>query len=604
MQKLLTQNQRSITFSSDKKIISLSDRVSLGLAVVLFGLISSIFVYFYVSDEHFIYYWDYVGYWAQTRQIIHDTLQDHNFKAFVKFVFLSIRHSDYNLLPVVPVAILSWLLGSTSRVTYILITSLLYSTSVVYLFSLLIKHFQSEYLSISTSNNRRWLPIGILTIALLPLFWAPILRGMPDVGGLGFIFGVYLLYFKKNQKNILAGAVSTGILLAILYLFRRWYLFWIISFFIAVTIDGLIASLSQKENRFHNLKAKAKYLAACLLMFSLLIFCIATPLVLKVLSTNYGDIYSAYKVGESQVSIAIDLFKDLGWIFDSISICAFCSVLFSPITRRIGLFFLIQEIFIISYFSSIQYFDIHHKYLVISGILPVIGIFILQLSQLPSRTKATVGLLTFVIIGAAQMFLSFDRQFSHMAEKISPFLSHQSLGANATGDSPFYNLQRSDLPEFLRLLATIDRETANPKDSFYVLASSRFLNSALFQNADSSLHITFKSKSKLIETSNVDKRDGFPYAALSKATLIVVGIPIQYHLRPDDQTIIGYPVNEFIQGKGIAKAFIKLNYAFHLDSGVTVYLYKKSRPIQPKDFEQIKERLRARYPNCDKYHLC
>ena len=95
---------------------------------------------------------------------------------------------------------------------------------------------------------------------------------------------------------------------------------------------------------------------------------------------------------------------------------------------------------------------------------------------------------------------------------------------------------------------------------------SVILNSAILQNA-----CKFDPKRRLfcdriLQTNDVDKRDGFPRQFLD-ATYLVVASPTQYHLRADDQRVIGVLVREVMAGHGIGASFQCLPGEFKLDSG-------------------------------------
>src|SRR5262245_38826641 len=75
----------------------------------------------------------------------------------------------------------------------------------------------------------------------------------------------------------------------------------------------------------------------------------------------------------------------------------------------------------------------------------------------------------------------------------------------------------------------------------------------------------YKDLSKrILTTRDVDKRDGFPRALLT-AKYVIVASPIQYHVSPRDQRVVGIPEQLILDGRNIGASFVKLLYQFNLD---------------------------------------
>jgi hypothetical protein len=81
------------------------------------------------------------------------------------------------------------------------------------------------------------------------------------------------------------------------------------------------------------------------------------------------------------------------------------------------------------------------------------------------------------------------------------------------------------------------------------------------------------------------------------AAYVVVASPIQYHLRPEDQRVIGVFARELIQGTGIGRSFQRLPDEFTLEGGVTVSIFKKNRPLEQADLDAIADEFQGYYPD-------
>ena len=111
-------------------------------------------------------------------------------------------------------------------------------------------------------------------------------------------------------------------------------------------------------------------------------------------------------------------------------------------------------------------------------------------------------------------------------------------------DSRHSPLVRNDIEEIDRMLDVLSKTLTNPDDRVYVLASSTVLNSSIVRNAPLSLNRYAEISTKVLQTHDWDKRDGFPERLLTANYVIVVD-PIQYHVQPSDQRIIGIPAEIF-----------------------------------------------------------
>ena len=84
------------------------------------------------------------------------------------------------------------------------------------------------------------------SIFLFPLFWTPILNGIPDICGLPFVLFAFILYFKNklDSKTSIKVLFLMSLCLYFSFLMRRWYSVAIFAFFLSVFLENLILSVS------------------------------------------------------------------------------------------------------------------------------------------------------------------------------------------------------------------------------------------------------------------------------------------------------------------------------------------------------------------------
>jgi hypothetical protein len=146
------------------------------------------------------------------------------------------------------------------------------------------------------------------------------------------------------------------------------------------------------------------------------------------------------------------------------------------------------------------------------------------------------------------------------------------------------------------LLEVLQRYNPLTGEGVYVLASSHVINSSLLREANESIGTNYEVTGKILRTMDVDKRDGFPLALLD-AEYVLLAVPIQYHLRPEDQQMVGLPAEALLMRKNIGGAFDRLPESFVLGNNVKVYMFKKARPITTQELGELEEACERVYPN-------
>lgn len=556
---------------------------SVGVIVAFVGLmvLANTFAAYFVTQEHYIYYWDWAGYWVRYLDI--STLLLQYPITALRRVIDSIRSSDYNLLPVLPLAPFEWMFG-TSRLTYILaITNMALLPSALVMSLLAQQIFQPNFLKWS-------LPSALTTASVLALssLWVPVLRGQPDVLGVLVIGSILLLHFAKPlAEQRLVHLATTGCLLCLLVLVRRWYAFWVVAFFPALAVAQGLVIYQQHGFAWRWYMVAARNAIIIGLTFIITLFVIATPLVLRVIRTDYVDIYSAYRFSSSILEAAGQLPSHLGW---SVIICGFLGLAWLTVRKKVrvvGIFMIMQSFIVFGLFARTQDFGVQHYYLLIPGIALGTAVMVIGLwTQITNRVRraALVGLvLTTLLASSAAAF--YPR-----AAIISDVLG------NLVPKSRYYPLVRNDLDVFEHLLDRLNEVELNQPGAIYVLASSEILNSSILKSYCRFGPRQWFSCNHILHTNDIDKRDGFPLQFL-QAHYLIVASPTQYHLRAEDQRVIGVLVREVMEGHGVGISFQRLPWEFQLDNGVKIWLFTKNRPLEKADLDALAEEFAGYYPD-------
>ncbi|MEG3147983.1 hypothetical protein U1839_25315 [Sphingomonas sp. RT2P30] len=110
-----------------------------------------------------------------------------------------------------------------------------------------------------------------------------------------------------------------------------------------------------------------------------------------------------------------------------------------------------------------------------------------------------------------------------------------------------------------RLLATL---AALKPDQVYVAASSQLINSSILAMGCRDMQPELCPH--IAVTQDIDRRDGFPRGMLD-ADYVVLATPTQYHVRPEDQRVVGVVARDIRAGRGLGLFFVRLPGTFALE---------------------------------------
>jgi hypothetical protein len=546
------------------------------------GLIGiHLFVYYFISQEKYIYFWDYFHYWYKFQNVgtalFTKPLEE------LRIIYHTVRHDDYNLLPVFFLSPFYLFFGA-DRLSYIL------AIADIYVFSsaILLVFLTGKFISMSQQKNSIAASmLSLMTFILLPQVWIPVLYGYPDIAGVTVIIIILLIWMRKPlEDQKWTTLVGLGLLLSFLVMLRRWYAYWTVSFFIAIAADMLITVLPKHRAQVARYVPYLKNMFIIGSVSVLSFFSVASPIAKKMLTTNYADIYSAYKRSPDLSRFFSVFFDDFGLLEITLCLAGMVCGILNKKTRRLSLFLLIQMISIILLFTRVQDFNSHHYYLIIPVIVIFISLsvitFLHYLKSIPVKLSfLAIYLLVFIV----QFSVVFVPKASDYFAKITPLFPK----------STHYPLVRNDLQKIDELLDVL-KELLKGESTVYVLSSSMIFNSDIVKNACLSSYHAGNLCEQILESSDVDKIHGFPMNFLN-ADYIVLASPNQYHLNPDDQRVIGVLADEIRNPKNIGVSYEQLPFAFALDDNVTVSIYKKVRPLRKSDLAALEDIFLGFYPN-------
>lgn len=589
----------------------------------------NIFVIDYVKNEKFVYFWDTSGYWFGW-DYLGKIYYDNIFRGFLE-VCISMRHCDYSLLPLAPIAFNSVIFGP-SRLSYILsiVNVLAFPSLVVLWFFVRARYKYVPYGTAvkATSQETKFeagpqnsdtlqmsnivLFFTAFSIFSLPQWWIPILRGEAGIAGIFIMFLLLITYFSRSlYKQSFFSILIMSTLLFLLVLTRRWYAYWIVSFFVCAGLMELVRDIDPDKNMIKQYKGKAGKLILIGIMSIAMMLIFANPITKRMILTNYFDIYSAYRYSLSIWDISRIIYGYFGFLFLLLLAISAAYTLYISRLRLTSLFLVFQAVLTTVLFSRTQDFGAQHYYLIIPNMAVVIALFVMDAAH---RIKNKPTRCVFLGVIALMLTANFLAVLSPSAQP------HLTPLNGLLPTQRHFPLTRSDFPELQRLsdaLENVEKTASTCSDfpelqrlsnalenvektaffaSVYVVASSGALNDDILRNLRRMSSRESKYVTHILQGHHVDKRDGFPFRIL-EASYLVVASPTQYHLRPEDQRVVGLLAEHIMERKTIGKAYEPIMCDFVLEGGVRVIVFKRIAHVEKEDLDALLKEFQMAYPD-------
>ncbi|MFD1983443.1 hypothetical protein ACFSOZ_12270 [Mesorhizobium newzealandense] len=531
------------------------------ICTVLLGVA---FAALYISLEQSVYYWDFAAYFdtfnRQGALLVESPLQ------WLSQLRTSIGTDDYSVAILVPLMPFHMVFGG-SRLSYVagIVTVYLVPTA------LFIGRMSYVQAASETSSSRGWPAVWIAAFLYTP-FWAATLRGLPDVAGcLALSAATYFLWNSRflAREPVISG-IRVGVSLWLAFMLRRWYAFSVIGLGLSAAAFCLLQVA--KDRDFAALRNAVLGGVCAILVIAGAALAFQQPLILKILGTSYGDLYSGYKTDfVSQVDQVGSRLSYVNWLL----------ILFGfyiSVIRRNSfvLFCAVASVLTFLIFTRTQDPDRHHSMPMFLWLFPAYAQAIVAIVSMPALRSRWSTVAIAVVAGSAYLgtFFPFGRQV------LSPV--GYVFAREAT-----LPLHLDNLPEYRRLTDDLVREM-RPEDRFSVFASGAVMNDSLLFEMDKDLY------PRIEWSCQVDSRDRFRPEALKSRYVVVTDPPVT-HLQPGAQICVTIPDQDIVEGKGIGAAYKRIA-AYRLSDDVKGYLYEQVRPVSKAEIDALYSEFRKKYP--------
>lgn len=544
--------------------------------IAILIVLSSIFTYKYIKHESPVYIFDYSGYWEIFKNYSEGLVSSP--KQFIRDTISLVRNADYNNTPTILIFPF-YLIFKNSRFGYILGLSLFYIVPTIVLSIVLIRKmiFKEQDEKINNKNNYIFTIFICIAAFLYTRWWSPTLRGLPDIiAVIPLIIAALIVHkhsFLKKQKIRIP--IFIGFILYLCFLFRRYFVYAIIGFYVSLFIVELIDFIKCKENKKESFKNAFKNFFIAGLTTILCVLAIQMPLVKTILGENYSESYSAYQT--SILNHVQNAINEFGYIILIFALIGLIYTLIKKQHRKDGIFCFLNIVVCYGTFMKVQAMGVHH-YLTIS--VWIFILFIYGIYAIWELLKNNILKIIWLALIIALMSLNFATTYIFRDLKI-PFL---------TQNNQYCKFYYENFDELERLINDIDKLICDGNYKFSALAGSEILSDNILD-----LLGTEKMKKSIVYTSAIDLRDGINFNSLMSDYMVVTDIA-QTGTSETGQRIISVPNDAIINSTSIGKAYSLISGPYIVRGGVKAYIYHKDRAFYEDEVDEYMQILTNYHP--------
>lgn len=544
----------------------------------VFAFAVSWLCYWLISQNRFVYFWDYSAYWTESFRNM-QVIFSRPLLALLRLGKKIWFDSYSNILPML-ISIPLKIAGYTFT-RYVMVNCICFLIPACFVMLSMIK----------TLTGKRTAGLSVIfmfaAFTFTPFCYA-MLRGYIDVACL-VPASLSMLLLKDydaltiSREQIRRDLYISGMLLCTL-MFRRYFAFFVEGYVFALVLLSLYSVFSYKGNEskiklFRNAFVNIAVIGLFALAVMLIFF---APMLIRVLRNSYSQMYEGYNAPlQDKIYRVIHVFGVFTFIIAGLG---FILTFITRTMRRYACFSAASLIFTAAAFFHVQSMGIHHIYTICIQVFILVCICIAQ-SVIVFRKRIVLCIFILVFsVGFANSYFPEARP----ALKIFSGLSGSEYNA----------LKRGDIHELNELADYLNSMTSGTERKVFILASSEVLNGSIMSNLK--LPYKFSALNNLLGFGSVDLRDGFPMEFLS-ADIIAVTDPVQTHLKKGSQQNVEFLADELMRNDSqTGRHFVKQERIFTLDKGVKVYIYEKKSGFTQEDLQYMADYFTKVHPGNEK----
>lgn len=530
-----------------KRVLKI-DFSKIDLAIIL-GIILIGYLFYGISllTRNFIYYWDYSCYYnIQIETIAH--FSNGLFEGIRSFIGSTWSGEYGNFLSFIPQVLFSF--TNQTPNSYVSSCTLLFIPYIIFSLSILLKKVM-EILKV----DKKEILLGFLLLLfiLFPILHATAIFGQPDFFGLFFIFLIIALTLSYDFKKI---EIDRLILLFInmycLFICRRWYVYWLLSYFLCYGVYVVITNRKDKKELLNIIKNASIFCGISAVIFLGTLF----PLLRNIIASDFKNHYIYYMAG-GFIGELLSQKSHLGTALLSLMILGFIIGCVKKEYRKYSIISLVQIVLIIFFFTRIQNMGYHHTLTLLPSYYCGLTILLFYFE------KNKQNWMKYLLVGI--MSLNFISGLIGNTNKLFT-------------DIPLKVPKQTDYKQ-IEEVATWLKDNLSEEHTAYMITHTDRYNPDKFRNI-------FKPN-RIIEYylpygSAVIGTHKFP-TELFTATYVITTTPFE-------KFSIEYKYEEVFE-QLIKEGIFVLEESFDMNNGYHILIYKRDKEVSKEEVERYKEAL-------------
>ena len=428
-------------------------------------------------------------------------------------------------------------------------------------------------------NKNMIILLSSILIIAFPLLYKAAIFGQPDFIGLIFVGLIILLTIDYDFSNIdIKKCVLLFLSTLCLIITRRWYIYWVISYYICYALLLFIKNLINKD--YKKLKSITKNLIIFGIVSIIIAGIILSPMIYRIVKNNFFSSYAAWNTSGLSGEINSQLYR-IGWIYLSIMILGLIYGIQNKNFRLETLQMLFTGVLTLILFTRIQNMGDHQSLLLVPTYIYLFLIYIIGINQIDKIwARRVLQVITFIVL-LSTIFGTLTENKYFYNNKL-----YTSISLKPT------------IREDYDTIGEIDKfvlENCDEEHKAYINAATSLYCSDIFK---SHIFPDMSLQNVISYENSINSVHGFPTDIFKTKYLFVTNIDLEA-TGAKKGTIIE-KINKAIKEDEETKDTWKFFKEYKMSNDVTFYVYERVKEFDAKEAEywmKIFEKETEEFPN-------
>lgn len=356
-----------IIFKLVKRVLNINFNKKQKIIMIISIFLIYLFYFISILNRKFIYYWDFSCYY-NLQTALEDSFNISLFDGIKSFIGSTWSGEYGNFLSFFPEFIFK--ITNKTINSYVLSCVLIFIPYIIVSISILLNKLIDVF---KIKKKNRFFLLSMLAFILFPILHATFIYGQPDIFGLAFIFLIIALTMDYDFEKV--DPLRLTILLIITFMLlitRRWYMYFILSYYLCYGISIILLNIKNKDKLFKIIKNCILYVIIAAVFFGITLF----PLFKNIIASNFANSYSYYMMGGFKAEILSQI-SHIGYVLFIIMLIGIIYGIIKKEYRLYTIIFIFEYFITMFLFTKVQNMGLHHSLLFVPAYMYFIYMFIL-----------------------------------------------------------------------------------------------------------------------------------------------------------------------------------------------------------------------------------